>query len=203
MFSHLLSSTPRSNINLIKTSNQGIRTLLLLTQRRITLPHHNKSLHARLPGSLHLLHIITQEQPLTHLHIRPTPRNGLVTRLLRLQPRVEGVKVIRQQRRDVRLLRRVGMLEEQLLRGHGPGRVDYQRDALLGVPSPQGGLDVCEQGCAKGARGVACGPEVALKGFQVGDLHVTGHEVLDVGEEGVGRATVLSREGRNVGGEVR
>jgi hypothetical protein len=48
---------------------------------------------------------------------------------------------------------------------------------------------------------VAREPEMALEGFEVGDLDVLGHEVLDVGEQCRWRLAVLGWEGFAVGDE--
>lgn len=62
-------------------------------------------------------------------------------------------------------------------------------------------MHVGEERAFQGAGDVALEPEVALEGFQVGDLEVLRGEVVDVGEEGGGRGGVFGGEGRAVGGE--
>lgn len=62
--------------------------------------------------------------------------------------------------------------------------------------------DVREKGRPDLAGLIACLPEVALKGFQIGCLHITGDEVADVSLEGALVVAVLGREGIAVLGEA-
>lgn len=69
------------------------------------------------------------------------------------------------------------------------------------MPFPHCGRDVAEERAAQRAGVVAREPEMALEGFEVGDLDVLGHEVLDVGEQCRWRLAVLGWEGFAVGDE--
>jgi hypothetical protein len=117
----------------------------LLRQRRITLAHHDKRLHAGLLRSGHLSRVIAQEQPLAGLQPLRRGRSAdlLIASGLRLGAGVDGVEVAAEQRAQVGVGQRVGVLEEQLLGGDAAGRVDGDGDAG-GVPGGQARGDVRE-----------------------------------------------------------
>jgi hypothetical protein len=55
-------------------------------------------------------------------------------------------------------------------------------------------MDVREEWTSYFARFVAFDPEVALEVLEVGDLHIPGYEVVEMGGEGFGRAAMFYRE---------
>lgn len=62
-------------------------------------------------------------------------------------------------------------------------------------------MDIGEQWTAYFARLVTAEPEIALEGFEVGDLEVLGHEVADVRFECFRGCPMFGGEDRAVGGE--
>jgi len=179
---------------LIKRADNKLALPVLRRQRAVALPNHDARLHARLLGSADLVDVVAQEQPLSNV-LLPRARDLPIARAVGLGPRVHGVKVSGEKRAQVAV---GGVLEEQLLCGHGAGGVDDDGEGGA-VEGAQYGRDVGKERAFQGAVEVALGPEVALEGFEVGDFEILRHEGLDVGEEGGGAGAVLSGEGGEVG----
>lgn len=59
------------------------------------------------------------------------------------------------------------------------------------MPGLKRGSDVREERTAKSAGMVAMVPEIALESFEVRDLEILGHQVLNVGGEGFLGGTML------------
>jgi hypothetical protein len=169
--------------------------MLLNIRRQRSIPRSldDDTLHTSCLRCLNLLHVVAEKQPLRWGVAWVLAGNLLVARWLGLWASIDRIEEVSDGGSKVRRVG-IGVLEQQLLRCDGTGRVDH--DSLtLSNPGGELGRDIGEKGRLQLSGLVAVLPEIALEALQVGDLHVPVHEILHVLGEGRLGLGSLWREG--------
>lgn len=164
----------------VKRGHRNRRQRMVSRQCCISRPHNRQALHTSLLGGFDLAHIIAQKQPAQRvLDFGMRSQNLLIAGRLHFEAGIDCVEPVRHEGCHVRRVGR-GVAEEELLCGHGAGRVD---DDLFagGVRGSDEGRDVLKERRLEDAGLVAVAPEVTLQRLEVRCLDVTLDEVSDVG----------------------